>query len=114
MKMIWLGIFAYSAVGIALLSCWEWQNSLAFFGLALYLFGIAMLLRSEGYHAEDEQAQTEPEPEFSLVKVREEKTRDTIYELENGQVVTHRKGLFDDSDSFKVAKQLSKKDNQNG
>ena len=47
--------------------------------------------------------QPEPVTEFSQVKVRVEQTSETIYELENGQVVTHRKGLFDEPDSFKVS-----------
>ena len=100
MRMIWVGVFAYSAVSIVQLAVGEWQHSLAFFGIALYLFGIAMNLRGKGYPDEE----TEPEAEFSSVKVRVEQTRETIYELENGQVVTHRKGLFeDDPDSFKVS-----------
>ena len=45
----------------------------------------------------------QPVTEFSQVKVRVEQTSETLYELENGQVVTHRKGLFDEPDSFKVS-----------
>ena len=114
MRLLWAGVFSFSAVGIASLAFGEWQESLALFCVVLYLFTIAMKLRGKGYSTEwslwicgdpDEDAQQpELEPEFSLVKVREEKTRETIYELENGQVVTHRKGLFeDDPDSFKVS-----------
>ena len=103
MSMLWSGVFSFFVVSIVQLAVGEWQTSLALFGVGLYLVGIAMQLRSEGYHAEDVQDQTEPVAEFSRVKVSEELTGETIYELENGQVVTHREGLFYEPDSFKVS-----------
>ena len=120
MRMLWAGVFSFSVVSIVQLAVGEWKTSLALFGVVLYLFAIAMKLRGKGYATEyslwiggddgvtplelNEDVQDQTEAEFSLVKVREEKTRETIYELENGQVVTHRKGLFeDDPDSFKVS-----------
>ena len=120
MRMIWVGVFAFSVVSIVQLAVGEWKTSLALFGVVLYLIGIAMQLRGKGYSTEwslwirgddgptplelNEDVQDQTEAEFSLVNVRVEQTRETIYELENGQVVTHRKGLFeDDPDSFKVS-----------
>lgn len=119
MRLLWAGVFSFSAVGIAGLAFGEWQESLPLFCVVLYLFAIAMKLRGKGYATEyslwiggddgvtplelNEDVQDQTEAEFSLVNVRVEQTRETIYELENGQVVTHRKGLFeDDPDSFKV------------
>ena len=120
MRMIWAGVFSFLAVGIANLAFGEWQESLPLFCVVLYLFAIAMKFRGKGYSTEcslwicdddgptllklNEDVQDQTEPEFSIVKVRVEQACETIYELEDGRVVTHRKGLFfDDPDSFKVS-----------